>query len=446
MGIGSKTAEFEIDTHTAQDGARPSKLQVARAIRAAVIGNILEWFDFATYAYLAASIAESMFPKGNDFVALLGTFGAFGLGFAARPLGALVFGWLGDKMGRKWALTFVMPLMAVGTLAIALIPSYTSIGIFAPLLLVLARLLQGFSVGGELGNAIAFLVEWAPKGRRGLYGSFQQCSTIGGMLLGSGVAALMSKLVSPDAMVAWGWRVPFVLGAVIIGPIGWYIRHKSEETPLYRSTEAAVPTAQPVTVKSASAWWMGAKACGLTIVWTVSLYVILTYLPTFTQKYVGMSASSSLWWNTAGLLLMTVSIPFWGALSDKVGRKPLLMLGCLVFVVLPYPVFAWMLSSQSSAMVAATQLISGIFIGLFSGVAPAALSEIFPTKIRTTWMSIGYGVANAIFGGFAPFISIGLIKLTGSPLSPAIYVIVAAVISTVTVLTLRETAHEALLG
>jgi len=190
---------------------------------------------------------------------------------------------------------------------------------------------------------------------------------------------------------------------------------------------------------------MALQACGLVMVWTVSLYVILNYLPSFVQKYVGLSASASLWWNTAGLLLMTLAIPFWGALSDKVGRKPLLLVGCLAFIVLPYPLFAWMLATKSALLVAIIQLGSGILIGIFSGVAPAALSEIFPTKMRTTWMSIGYGIANAIFGGFAPFIAIWLIKATGSPLSPAFYVIAAAIMSTITVLKLKESAHKPLL-
>lgn len=414
--------------------------QPMRAVWAAIVGNVLEWFDFATYAFLATSISKSMFPPGDEFVAMLGTFGAYGLGFASRPLGAIVFGWLGDRKGRKWTLSLVMPLMALGTVLMALIPSYASIGILAPILLVLARLLQGFSVGGELGNAIAFLVEWAPEGKRGLYGSFQQCSTIGGSLLGSGAAALMSTWTSPQNMVDWGWRVPFIVGALVIGPIGWYIRRKSEESPLFKAATHDATDA----LNARSPLPMALQACGLVMVWTVSLYVILNYLPSFVQKYVGLSASASLWWNTGGLLLMTLAIPFWGALSDRIGRKPLILLGCVAFIVLPYPLFAWMLATKSVLLVAIIQLGSGILIGIFSGVAPAALSEIFPTRMRTTWMSIGYGIANAIFGGFAPFIAIWLIRATGSPLSPAFYVIVAAIMSTITVLTLKETAHAPL--
>ncbi|MDR5781812.1 MFS transporter [Caballeronia sp. LZ065] len=413
--------------------------QTSRAVTAAVVGNILEWFDFGTYAFLASVIAKVMFPTGDDFAAMLGTFGAFGLGFAARPLGAIIFGWLGDKKGRKWTLTFVMPLMAAATLFMALLPTYASIGIMAPVLLVAARMLQGISVGGELGNAVAFLVEWAPPKKRGLYGSFQQCSTLGGMLLGSGAAALMTTLLSPQAMLDWGWRVPFIIGAIVIGPIGWIIRKRSEETPVYQSASEDAPA----TPRRAPAL-LGLQACGLVIVWTVSLYVLLNYLPSFTTKYVGMSSSTALWLNTAGLIVMTASIPFWGAASDRFGRKPIYAIGCVAFLVLPYPIFHLMLAYKSAAVVGAVQVVGGVIIGIFSGVGPAVLSELFPTKIRTTWMSIGYGIANAVFGGFAPMISIALIKATGSPLSPAFFVMLAALLSTLTVMTIRETAHDPL--
>ncbi|SAK89485.1 general substrate transporter [Caballeronia calidae] len=424
--------------YAAHDSPRVSSAS-SRAVTAAVVGNILEWFDFGTYAFLATVIAKVMFPAGDDFAAMLGTFGAFGLGFAARPLGAIIFGWLGDVKGRKWTLTFVMPLMAAATLFMALLPSYASIGIMAPILLVAARMLQGISVGGELGNAVAFLVEWAPQNRRGFYGSFQQCSTLGGMLLGSGAAALMTTMLSQEALLDWGWRVPFIVGAIVIGPIGWIIRKRSEETPVYQSASDDAPKA-----KGRAPALLGLQACGLVIVWTVSLYVLLNYLPSFTTKYVGIHSSTALWLNTAGLIVMTVSIPFWGAASDRFGRKPIYAIGCIAFLVLPYPIFHLMLEYKSAAIVGAVQVLGGVIIGMFSGVGPAVLSELFPTKIRTTWMSIGYGIANAVFGGFAPMISIALIKATGSPLSPAYFVMLAALLSTLTVITIKETAHAPL--
>jgi MHS family proline/betaine transporter-like MFS transporter len=417
---------------------RQERMNVGRTVTAAVVGNVLEWFDFAVYAFLATAISKVMFAPGDEFAAMIGTFGAYGLGFAARPIGAILFGWLGDKKGRKWALTAVMPLMAIATLIMAFIPSYASIGIWAPILLVVARMLQGLSVGGELGNAIAFLVEWAPPNRRGFFGSLQQCSTLGGTLLGSGAAALMTTLVTPEQMLDWGWRVPFIVGAIVIGPIGWVIRRRSQETPAFQSKEATAPAAHK------PAWVLAAQACGLVIVWTVSLYTLLTYLPSFTQKYAGISGTTALWLNTLGLLLMTASIPFWGALSDRVGRKPLYLIGSLAFIVLPYPMFHMMLVAKSAWVVGAFQFFTGILIGIFSGVGPAILSELFPTRIRTLWMSIGYGIANAVFGGFSPVIALALIQETGSPLAPAWYVTAAAVITTIAVLTVRESAHKPL--
>jgi MHS family proline/betaine transporter-like MFS transporter len=427
-----------ISTPGASNALPGSAAEIRSAVGAAVVGNVLEWFDFATYAFLASAISKVMFPAGDEFVALLGTFGAFGLGFAARPLGAIIFGWLGDKKGRKWTLTFVMPLMAAATLLMALIPSYATIGILAPVLLVVTRMFQGISVGGELGNAVAFLVEWAPQNKRGFYGSLQQCSTLGGTLLGSGAAALMTTLLSTQQLLAWGWRLPFIVGALVIGPVGWMIRRRSRETPVFEAAEQRQPHL------SRAPALLGLQACGLVIVWTVSLYTLLTYLPSFTTKYAGVNASTALWLNTVGLLAMTASIPFWGALSDRVGRKPLYLLASLVFLGLPYPMFRLMIETQSAWVVGAFQVLTGIVIGVFSGVGPAILSELFPTKIRTTWMSIGYGVANALFGGFAPLISLTLIQATGSPLSPAWFVTIAALLTTITVLTVRESAHQPL--
>lgn len=432
----SDKMNFASDVYAVTENRRTS-VQARRAVAAAVVGNVLEWFDFATYAFLATVISKVMFPAGDEFVAILGTFGAFGLGFAARPLGAILFGYLGDKKGRKWTLTLVMPLMALATFFMAVIPSYASIGATAPLLLVVVRMLQGISVGGELGNAVAFLVEWAPPKKRGLFGSFQQCSTLGGTLLGSGAAALMTTLLSPEALYDWGWRVPFIVGAVVIGPIGWIIRKRSEETPAY------VHVVEEKTRQRSPAL-LGLQACGLVIVWTVSLYVLLNYLPSFTQKYAGIQPSTALWLNTAGLLVMTASIPLWGAASDRFGRKPIYTFGCIAFLILPYPIFHLMLEMQSPIVVGVAQMVGGVLIGIFSGVGPAMLSELFPTRIRTTWMSIGYGIANAIFGGFAPVISISLIKVTGSPISPAYFVMLAAVLSTVAVATIKETAHDPL--
>jgi MHS family proline/betaine transporter-like MFS transporter len=410
-----------------------------RAVGAAVLGNMLEWYDFAVYSYVATIIARNFFPPGDEVAALLATFAVFGVGFVVRPLGAIVIGKLGDTKGRKVALMFTILAMAVGTFAIAFIPSYASIGVLAPILLLLARLLQSFSVGGEFATSIAFIVEWAPQNRRGFYGSFQQVSTVGGLLLGSGVAALLNTVIDASAMDSWGWRIPFVVGG-LIGLIGMYMRRNVEETPAYRNAATTSLDAG----EEAPPAILAARAFGFAILWTVAFYIFLFYMPTFTQRYAGLSRAAALWSNSAGLLLLVVAIPIMGLLSDRIGRKPLLLACCAIFIALPYPLFVLMQSGASLTTIVLVQLLVGLAIALFAGPAPAAMTEIFRTKTRSTYMSIGYALAATIFGGFAPFIATWLISVTGSPISPTYYVMGAAVISMTTIIFLRETAHEPL--
>jgi MHS family proline/betaine transporter-like MFS transporter len=409
-----------------------------RAVTAAVLGNLLEWYDFAVYGFLALVLAAKFFPSGDELTALLSTFAAFGVGFVVRPLGGILIGRLGDVRGRKAALTLTIFLMAVGTVLIGLLPTYESIGMWAPALLVLARLMQGFAAGGEWGGATAFIVEWAPENRRGLFGSFQQSSVAAGLLLGSGVTALLSTLLTPEQMGSWGWRVPFLLGG-ILAPVGIYMRRNIDETPAFRRARDTAPS---VPVSSPAA--LAARAFGFTVLWTTAYYMLLTYMPTFTQKHVGLSRAEALWSNTLGLLVLVVLAPLSGHLSDRIGRKPLLLACCLGMALLSYPLFQVMLSYPALATVMAVQALFALMIASFSGPGPAAIAEIFPTHVRSTWMSTGYSLAVAIFGGFAPFIATWLIARTGSPLSPTWYLIAAAIASTVVVASLRETAHDKL--
>jgi len=269
--------------------------QTRRAVSAAVIGNVLEWYDFSVYAFVAVIIARKFFTSDNEVSALLATFLAYGLGFVARPLGGIILGRVGDTHGRKTALLITIALMAIGTVLVGILPTYAAIGVAAPLLLVVARLMQGFSAGGEWGSSTAYIVEWAPAGKRGLYGSFQQMSVVAGLLLGSGIAALMNTIFTPDQMDAWGWRVPFLLGG-ILGPVGLWMRRTIDETPAYAKAKDA-----PVATSTESGLVMAARAFGFTIVWTVCFYILLSYMPTYTQKYVKLSASAALWANTIGM-------------------------------------------------------------------------------------------------------------------------------------------------
>ncbi len=418
-------------------GPQPLWVQRKHAVFAASIGNVLEWYDFSVYVFFAPVISRKFFPHTNPLSALMAAFAVFGVGFVVRPLGALFFGKLADRKGRKAALTLTIVLMAIGTMLIGLVPSFAAIGVIAPLALVGARLLQGFSAGGEWGGTTTFLVEWSPEGRRGLYGSFNQVTVVAGMLLGSASAALINTMLSPAASDLWGWRLAFVLGG-LLGPVGFYIRKHVGETPVFLRAQEAVP------LKTTSTLARIASAFGFTVLWTVSYYILLDYMPAFLRTELHVSRRVALWSNSAGLLVLIVTMPLMGALSDRIGRKPLLLSSCIAFAVLSYPLFKWMTSGVPLEAVVGVQILFALLISMFSGPAPAAIAEIFPTRFRSTGVSVGYSLAVAIFGGFAPLIATLLIARTGSPASPSYYLVAAAVVSTVTIALLPETANRRL--
>lgn len=411
-----------------------------RQLMAASIGNVLEYYDFVVYAFLASTIATKFFPSENEVAALLASFAAFGVGFLARPLGGAVIGRIGDKRGRKVALLITIFGMAVGTVGIGILPSFETIGMLAPVLLVLMRLIQGLAAGGEWGGATAFIIESAPQGRRGLFGGIGQASIASASLLGSLVVAIVAGLVTTQQMNDWAWRIPFLLGGLLV-PVGFYMRRNIEETPAFTAAQQA-PVTQPHDLGSPLT--LMAKAFGFTIIWTVSYYVMLNYMPTFLTKHAGVSQSQALWGNAVALVVLVLATPLFGALSDRIGRKPLLLACCVAFVVLPYPLFQVILSGSSFVTIVAIQIVFNLFIAAFSGAGPAALSELFPTHSRTTLMSIGYSVSVAIFGGFAPFIATWLIGVTGSPISPTYYLIISGIVSAIVIWGFRETAHERL--
>ena len=417
----------------------PTAAQSRRAVVAATIGNLLEWYDFGVYGFFAATIGRVFFAAGDPTSALLASFATFGVGFLMRPLGGIIIGWIGDHRGRKPAMILCILSMAFGTVMIGLLPGYASIGVAAPALLVVARLIQGFSAGGDWGGSTAFMVEWAPNGRRGWYGSFQQASVACGLLLGSAMAALIASAMAPEAVADWGWRVPFLLGG-LLGPVGFLLRRSVEETPHYRATMAPPPSLRP----ASASFLEGLRGFGFTIHWTVCFYIFLAYMPTFTRTQAKLSNAESLWSNTIGLVVLVVAIPMMGALSDRIGRKRLLLASCAAFIVLPLPLLWIITQAPGFGVIALIQVVFGLAISLMSGPGPAAITEIFPTRGRSVWMSSSYALAVAIFGGFAPFIATWLIATTGWNLSPMFYVMAAAAITFGVVATLRETAHAAL--
>lgn len=407
------------------------------AVVAGIIGTVVEWYDYAVYGYLATILAKQFFPSDNENTALLAAFATFGVGFLARPLGAASFGWIGDKFGRRAALVGTLFLMAVSTVGIGLIPNASTIGIAAPILLVVCRLIQGFSAAGEWGSAAAFMVEWAPSNRRGLFGAFQQSCTGGGLLLGSGVAALVSTLLSPEQMADWGWRIPFILGGVLL-PVGIWTRRHVDETPAFREAEGKSGAIND------KPWGAALQVFGVAVHWGVAFYVILVYMPTFSQKYLHVARDVSLWSTTFAIAVMVIAIPMFGLLSDRIGRKPLLLASALGYLVLGYPLFQLLLANPSPALLFGAQTLFAVMLAACSGSAPATICELFATKGRATWMSTAYSVCVAIFGGCAPFIVTWLIDATGQPVAPSYYLLACAAVSVATILTLKETAHTRL--
>jgi MHS family proline/betaine transporter-like MFS transporter len=421
----------------ARTGAVPTPHETRKAVAASAIGNVLEWYDFGVYIFFAGDIAHTFFPADNRTAGLLASLAVFGVGFLMRPLGGIIIGRFGDTHGRRAALTLTIMAMALGTVLVGVLPGYATIGLAAPVLLVIARLIQGFSAGGEWGGSTAFMVEWSPPDRRGWYGSFQQASIAASLVLGSGTGALFSAILSPGELVAWGWRIPFLLG-IVLALVGSYLRRNVEETPAYRDADRA---SAPSTGSGA---WAGLRAFGFTIHWTVAFYILLSYMPTFTAQHGGVTKTQALSANTIGLLVLMVLIPLFGTLSDRVGRKPLLLASCAFFAVLTVPLFSVILGKPGFGVLMLIQILFDAAIALFSGAGPAAISEMFHTLSRSTWMTPAYALAVAIFGGFAPFIAAWLIGLTGSPLAPAFYVVGAAVVSFLVIWRMPETAHGVL--
>jgi len=413
-----------------------------RAISAALAGNMFEWYDFLVYTYLAATIGKHFFAAQSDATSLLYSFAAFGVGFVARPIGGIVIGMLADKKGRRFSLILSVVLITVGSALPGVIPTYAQIGIAAPALIVLSRLIQGFSVGGEWGSSASLIVEWAPEGRRGFFGSLQSCSTTVGILLGSAVVALLTTMLSQTAMDDWGWRIPFWLAGVF-GLTGLWMRAGMEDAPIYEHAKRHEQQAEGANDKRVLARRV-LSATGIIIMYTVGTYIFLSYMTTFCTRYAGLTMKQALWANTIGGILSALVIPVFGHLSDKVGRKPLLLTCSVLFVLTSYPLYTLLASKPSVVVVTAVILYFDLVLALLAAAAPSALVEIFPTKIRGRWLTAVYAIVIAIFGGFAPFIATSLIAVTGNPVAPVFYVIFAALVSGFVIVKSPETAFAKL--
>jgi MHS family proline/betaine transporter-like MFS transporter len=415
-----------------------------RAVTAAAVGNFVEWFDYSVYGFLAAIIATQFFPSDDPVGSLMATFAVFGLTFAARPLGAIIFGHFGDKLGRRNTLAAAVILMAGASLLIAVLPTYAQIGVAAPILLALARLLQGVSAGGEAGGSSSYLVEYAPVGRRGLYGSWQQFSIVLGLLVGSGVSSLLGAVLSDDALESWGWRVPFLLGT-FAGLVGLYLRLRLDDTPAFRKLEdrAAVAKA-PLAEAVGDHWRRVFTGIGFFIAPTVCSYIVLVYMPTYASKVVGLSLSQALLASAIALGVLAALIPPMGALSDRVGRKPLMLAFTVLLGIATYPLFL-LISTGTFAAVVCAQVLFSIVLSLYFGPGTAMYVELFPTRVRYTGIGLSLGLASAAFGGSAPFLATWLVSKTGNDMLPGFYLILACFITFLVVRRMPETARKPLI-
>jgi MHS family proline/betaine transporter-like MFS transporter len=424
---------------------------VKRAVKAAALGNAMEWFDFGVYSYIAVTLGKVFFPSGNPTAQLLSTFGAFAAAFLVRPIGGMVFGPLGDRVGRQKILALTMIMMAAGTFAIGLIPSYAAIGVGAPLLLLAARLVQGFSTGGEYAGASTFIAEYAPDKRRGFLGSWLEFGTLAGYIGGAGLVTLMTALLSDDAMLSWGWRVPFLIAGPM-GIIGLYLRMRLEETPAF-AAEAAKAEASaaerrakvPLREMIVGQWKALLLCVALVLVFNVTDYMLLSYMPSYLTSELKYDETHGLLVVLGVMALMMIVQPFAGALTDRVGRRPVIAAGCAGFLLLSVPALL-LIRDGSLVAVALGMGALGLLLVCFTAAMPAALPALFPTRVRYGSLSIGFNVSVSLFGGTTPLVVTALIGATGNMMMPAYYMMAAAVVGGVDVWFMTESAGRPLPG
>ncbi len=392
-----------------------------KQVIAAVIGNALEWYDFVVFGFLTVIISRLFFPEDSELLALLKTTATFGVGFFMRPIGGIVLGLYADRCGRKAALQLIMALMTIALLLIASAPPYAAIGIGAPLIIVLARLLQGFATGGEFAIATSFLVEIAPRDQRGLYGSLQQLG-LALAALGGAVAGMAVTIgLNPEQLDSWGWRLPFVVG-LLIAPVGIYIRRHIEEPAEFVAHQQRLPARQSLMKMLAGNLRGVLVTFGLIICGTITYYVLLVYMPTFAQKQLGLTLAEAFKVQVIALLCLTAIVPLFGALSDRIGRRPILIGGCVLLLLALYPLFARTHAAPSFSNLLFMQVALCGLLGVFYGPLATAVAEQFEPSVRSTGLSLAYNLAVMLFGGFAQFLVTFMIDFTGDPLAAAYYV------------------------
>ncbi|NGO78823.1 MFS transporter [Streptomyces sp. YC504] len=423
---------------------------VKRAVKAAALGNAMEWFDFGVYGYLAVTIGHVFFPEASSTAQVLSALGTFAAAFLVRPIGGAFFGPLGDRIGRQKVLALTMIMMAAGTFAIGLIPSYNAIGVWAPVLLILARMVQGFSTGGEYGGACTFIAEYAPDKKRGFFGSFLEFGTLVGYVAGALLATALTTFMAEPDLYGWGWRIPFLIAGPV-GLIGLYVRMKLEETPAFQALADEAEAKQKALPKpKLREMFVGngramILCIGLVLVFNVTDYMLLSYMPTFLSEELGYDAThGTLILIGVMVLMMAVQIPM-GRLNDRVGHRVVIGGACVGFVLLSVP--ALLLIRAGSTWAIALGLVGlGLLLVGFTSSMPSALPALFPTKVRYGSLSVGFNISVSLFGGTTPLIAAALIATTGNLMIPAYYLMGAAVIGGIAAWFMPESAGRPLPG
>ncbi|WOE80945.1 MFS transporter [Pseudomonas protegens] len=413
-----------------------------RQVVAAVVGNALEWYDFIVYGFLASFIARQFFPAEDEYTSLLMALATFGVGFFMRPVGGVLLGMYSDRKGRKAAMLVIIQLMTLAIAMIVFAPNYAAIGLGAPLLIVVARMLQGFATGGEYASATAYLVESAPADKKGLYGSWQLVGQCLAVFSGAAMVAAVTHFFSPQTLDLWGWRLPFVIG-LLIGPVGLWIRKYMEEPEAFIKARKQVRGEGPGLWQVVSAYRRAILvSMGLCCGGTVSFYVVLVNMPTFAHTNLGLPLDQVLLVQMFAVALMTVVIPFAGALSDRIGRRPVLMAFTLAFFVMVYPLYVWVAAAPSIERLLVMQMLLCGAIGGFFGPGPTALAEQFPIEVRSTGVSVAYNVTVMLFGGFAPLIVTWLSKVMATPVAPSFYVLLTSILSLLGIYCMHDAVRD----
>ncbi len=406
-------------------------------IAAGAIGNVLEWYDFAVYGYFAASIGRTFFPKEDPVAQVLSAFGIFAVGFLMRPIGGVIIGHIGDHYGRRAALTFSVTAMAIPTFLVGVLPGYAVLGLMAPIALTALRIVQGLSVGGEYTTSVVFMVEHATQGRRGLIGAVACCGAIAGILLGSATGALLAQILSAEALAQWGWRIPFLLG-LVVGLAGYFLRRGvAESAP--RKPSARSPLVETVRRNPG----LLGRLAGLATFNAVGFYLLFVYIVSWLQFADGIAPVHALGINTFNMALLLPTMIAMGWLSDRIGRKPVLILGTALGFLGALPLF-WLMLHNTIWMVVLGQFGFVIAVGAFLGTQPATMVEATPPEVRCTAIALGYNVTLGVIGGLSPLVATWLVHRTGDNLSPAYLLMAAAAVSFPVILLFRETNRQKL--